>query len=100
MVGAELRGAQMLRLYLGDVNPVVTSHEIGHLLGMGHSTFDLNNDGEIVPADGDREYGDPKYIMGGFGRYYSLAHKERQNRGLKRVEIWLWHLAAEYPALA
>lgn len=61
-----------------NVNPVLVSHELGHLFGMGHSTFDADNNGVISGPD-DAEYGDPTCIMGGVGKYYNLSQEAKQD---------------------
>lgn len=62
-----------------NVNPVLVSHEIGHLFGMGHATYDADNNGVISGAAGDYEYGDPTCIMGGVGKFYNLTHEVKQD---------------------
>lgn len=65
----------------------VLAHELGHNLGMSHSSTDFNNDGVI-----DSEYGDSGDIMGDASGWHHLTAPHRHELGyLKESSIFDAH---------
>jgi hypothetical protein len=54
----------------------ILAHELGHNLGMSHSSTDDNNDGQI-----ESEYGDTGDIMGGASGWHHLTAPHRRQLG-------------------